>query len=178
MTKKITMTAIFLAVYLTLKTITPTIVIIQNIIQINISFVLLPVIGMLLGKKAGFAIGILADLISFFMFPTIFNPIFMFNEGLFGFLGGYFFHEKDLTFKRIFLSNLFIVYFGIVVMNTIALVFHFWLLSPNLDKIPGILTTALTIRLATATFVYLPLLTAILYFPRKQWAYLQTRLTS
>ncbi|GBU10535.1 hypothetical protein AwErysi_01510 [Erysipelotrichaceae bacterium] len=176
MTKKITLTAILLALYIMLKISLPTLIIIPGIIQFNLIYLTLPLIGMLIGPKRGFFFGIVADLILYFYMSTaIFNPIFMLSEGIFCFLGGYFYYKKDLSLKRILLSNIVIVYFGIVVMNTIALIFQFIVLAPNPDKLQSTITVAVIYRIITATFVYYPLMSALFFLPREQWARLQQR---
>lgn len=176
MTKKITITAISLALYIILKTIIPTIVIIPGVLQINFAIIFLPLLGMLLGKNKGFIIGIAADLISFMLFPTVFNPVFMLNEGLLGYLGGLLFHDKDLTFAQISWRSILLCYFGIVLLNTLALAFQFTILTANVQKLVPLFTTSLWMRLASSTFIYIPLLISIIYFPRKQWNYLQNSL--
>ncbi|MGL5042292.1 MAG: ECF transporter S component [Culicoidibacterales bacterium] len=176
--KLITLTAMLLAFYVVIRQITPSIPIIPGVIQINLAYFILPVIGMLLGAKMGFFLGVIADLILFSLSPTIFNPFFTLNEGLFCMMGGLFFHQKDLGLRRIIWANLFIAYVGITLASTIALVFQYWILVPNVTRLWTVVTSALLFRFITATFVYIPLLTALFYFPKKQWAYLSKKIAN
>lgn len=176
MTLKITRSAILLALYITIRTIIPSIILVPGVLTINPTIIVLPFIGMLVGKKEGFVLGILADLITFFLMPAIFNPFFTLSEGMLGYFGGLFFHKKELSFKLTYFYSLITCYIGIVLLNTLGLAFQFAVLAQDLDKLKPLFTTSLLIRLFSSTFIYAPLLSSLIYFPRKQWKYLEDKL--
>jgi Protein of unknown function (DUF1393). len=174
-TKKITFTALLLAINLGFRSASPSITIIAGVLNVNPSIILLPIIGMLVGKNHGFFVGIVSDLISFALNPTIFNPIFTLNEGLLCYLGGHFFYKEIPELKKIVIYSFITCYLGIVVMNTLALTFQYALLDPDIERLQRVLSVSLFMRICSSTFIYIPLLCTILYLPRKQWEYLKRR---
>lgn len=171
--RHMTVIAICLSLYLLLKFVVHPFVLIPNILQVNVIVVIMPLIGMLCGRTSGFVIGVLADLIyAFFFPPPVFNIVFTLSEGLLGFLGGYLLFRKNLDFLPVLISSIIICYLGIVLANTLALVVQYTLLTFNVTQVQKVLALSLLWRFVNSTLIYIPLLTAIIYLPRKQWTYL------
>lgn len=91
-------------------------------IRVSFGFATLPVVSAFFGPIAGCVTGILQDLAGFLIKPTGALLITLtFNEGIAGMIFGIMLYNKKITFGRIFLTELVIIFGVNILLNSIAL---------------------------------------------------------
>ena len=95
---------------------------ITNYIRISFAFVTLPIVSSLFGPIIGGTIGVLQDVAAYLAKPTgAFLINLSLNEGIAGMIFGLMLYNKKITLLRVFLSELIIIFFVNIILNSIAL---------------------------------------------------------
>ncbi|MBQ2753788.1 MAG: folate family ECF transporter S component [Firmicutes bacterium] len=82
-------------------------IIISTGFEIRFSFLALGVAGLFYGPVVAGIVGVIGDIITFFLKPNgFFFPGFTFNEFVYGFVFGLFFYKKRITVKRVVAAKL------------------------------------------------------------------------
>ncbi|ADL03746.1 folate family ECF transporter S component [Lacrimispora saccharolytica] len=97
-------------------------IVISNVLQISFGFLPLAVGGMLFGPVVGGIMGILSDILGYFVHPNgPFFPGFTLNALLTGTLYGFFLYKKHVTLKRVIFVSLTITLLVNMMLNPLWL---------------------------------------------------------
>ena len=97
-------------------------IVISSTLEIRFGFLGLAVSGMFYGPVTAGIIGVITDIITFFIRPNgFFFPGFTLNQFIYGFVFGLFFYKKKVTLKRVILSKLLLTVIISLILNPIWL---------------------------------------------------------